>query len=922
MTRIHKILKGDGAGVYLPFALSRLAALRQIHKSGFFSQTFIIDDAKVHVRKVGDDEYIDIEMQGGFYFEFQTSGNPPLTTIVNDPAQGPLYTYNAITIATDVTTKEGAVNIAPYVRLNGRSAYGNSLNNRSLQVQLIDESVKNPTQSKGLRTSQKHTKSLYESYAARHSHTGTGYRNTTLHYAPFQWVPETGNSLTHTERDVGYDEQWAFGDKKSPVITSTYYTHLSADWPRHAGYQTVVDEKWGTRTFGIMIDFSGRFHVFPVAAVRPLTESTLYQSVEDKYTRDAYPAFPSWVWTSPYKAKDFIVGETVDNWLTAMPEYDWKFNLSGTKACAVVYAREEYNNDSTYWASDPDPDTPWSDTKFNLLRDTNLSFASAFRGYPPGNSAYLPQRYFYAPGLVECAVEITLTGDALEDFEINLTTTEIRNPNQTDYFTLFAGYSWIDSSVVQTDADDLIVVDAEMYGRTVRAASGKIDQSKEIFLAVKNLTKGTELWCTKAYPILGIDLATLTLALKIKNLVTDTATTYQQNRSGGPTSAYKALSHFGVWIVRSGATKELLYPETMTQENKDALAAKAVFGQRDTIASLLAGNWQLVPLQGIGKEGWSDSTYNTYRRYWAGKKHYYYIDPWVFTDPDWDFHGTDPFNDEGWVRYKTEVAQPSGYEATEQEMFGLMCGLSVNDHLLFCDNPRWGWHAYLSIPQYFLRNHATVTFWSHPNGSFAFWSSAMIYDSNGCPALDVSTALFPSNIDALAAYEANQVEHCIFDRIHLEVRGAKGLIAALDTTFLEMYNQAVQKGLDDDTLEDGIGLMALSDIQGSFEKQTTNTAIDDTYSIAMLQLQYTNPLGRKWYYTERAIQGWYSPDVPPFEWPPINCANILDFGFDTLWYEQPYNETDPMYASPIDTPQASDPFTYCIRFCNPQILMG
>lgn len=922
MTRIHKLLKGEGAGSYLPFALSRLAALRLINPSGYFSQTFIVDDAKINVRKVNQDEYIDIEIVGGFYFEFQSSANPPTLATPSDPAYGTILTYNPVTVATEVTATKGAVKTQPYIRLNGRNPFGNSRNQRSVQVQLIDESVHHPTQSAGERRKQKHTKALYESYSGRHSHSGTGYRNPALHFAAFQWNPMTGNALTYGERDIGFDEQWSFGDKFANVVTSTYYTHPSADWPRSAGYQTVVDEKWGTRTFGIMVDFSNRFHVFPVSQVRPLTAETFYQSVQDKYTKDAYPPFPTWVWTDTSKAKDYVASNSVDKWMMKQPEYDWKFNLSGTKACAIVQARSAYSNDSTYWSTDQDPDTPWSDTKFGLLRDQALGFGAAFRAYPVDPTSE-QQRYFFAPGLVECQISITLTGSNPEDFEIALTATELRDPNTNDYFPLYAGYSWIDASVVNTSADDLIVVDAEMYGRTVRANSGKIDQSKEVFLCVKNLTKNTELWCTKAYQVLGIDIQTLTMALRLSSLELAVPTSYPQNRAGGAISAYKAVNNFGVWIIRSGQTKKILYPETMVQADRDKVAALAVFGQRDTITSLLASSWAYVPLQGLGKDGWNDSDYNTYRRYWAGKKHYYYVDPWVLYDTDWDFHGTDPFADEGWVRYKTEVASPSGYEALEQELLGRMGPLGLaNEHLFFCDNPRWGWMAYQSIVQTYVRNHATITFWSHPNGSYAFWCSSMIYDPNGCPALDPITSLWPSSVDALTAYDASLVEHCIFDIIHLEVRGASGTAATLDTTFLEMYNQAVQKGIDDETLEDGIRTMTLANIRGTFEKQQTVMAITVTESINVLQLQYTNPQGRKWYYVERGIQGWYTPSIPTYEWPPFNCANILDYGFDTLWYEQPYDENAAMYASAIDTPQADDQASYSIRFCNPQILMG
>jgi hypothetical protein len=673
VSRIHKILRGDGAARYLPFALSRLWMLRQIHgDAGFFSQTFIVDEANIKVRKVGEDEYIDIDIQGGFYFEFITSANPPKLTTFDIPLQGEFLTYDVVTVASEVVAKEGAITLKPFVRLNGRNPAGNSINQRTVQVQLIDETVYNPTQSESLRTKQLHQKSLYESYACKNSHVNSGARNTQMHYAPFQWVPRTGNVLTHSERDYGYDEQWAFGEGLDIAKNSTFFTKSYADWPRHAGYQTVESEEWGTRTFGIMVDYSNRFFVFPVGAVRTMTAETIGQTVEDKYMRDAYPAFPSWVYTNSEMAKDFLQTHTFDEWNVDLPEYAWNFNLSGTKAVCVPSARSAYNNDSAYYAADPDPDTPWSDTKFGLMRDELLSFAANFRSYPP-IPTYNPQRYFYAPGLVECTLNFTLTGPNLEDYEFSLSTAEIRNPNDNLYFTGYAGYSWIDSSVTGTEVDDLIVVDFEMFGRTIRAPSGYIDSTKAIYTSWKNLTKGTELWCTKGYQVYGINIAYLTMAVKLVYEQWAIPTTWANATGSGTISGYKAINHHGVWVIRSGETKEILYPDSMEQATRDTLAGLAVFGQRQTITDmLLTGEWAYVPLKGLDKDGWSDTTYNDYRRYWAGKKHYYYVDPWVFSDPDWDFHGTDPFADEGWVRYRTSVGAPANYQNTEQEIMGYM----------------------------------------------------------------------------------------------------------------------------------------------------------------------------------------------------------------------------------------------------------
>ena len=73
---VHKLLIGEGAGTYLPFALARLRELESIDPDGFFEQTFKVDGATINVRQVGNEQFIRITIDGGFYFEFATSGFP------------------------------------------------------------------------------------------------------------------------------------------------------------------------------------------------------------------------------------------------------------------------------------------------------------------------------------------------------------------------------------------------------------------------------------------------------------------------------------------------------------------------------------------------------------------------------------------------------------------------------------------------------------------------------------------------------------------------------------------------------------------------------------------------------------------------------------------------------------------------------
>lgn len=910
---VHKLLFGEGAETYLPFALSRLAAFEAIDKDGFFSQTFLIDDARINVQQKGELKYITIWIGGGFYFEFATSGFP----VGHRAEAGFGEIYQPLIIASDVTVDRGSIVLKPYVRGQVRVTADNNTSQVGFpqQVQLISEPVDYPQEIAGERRNFKYPYVTYEAYPT-HSHTGVGMRSTQLTPFAFSFLAHISSYSTFVDRDIEIDMPWGRGFKFDPIKLA--FIIAGADWSRSSGRQMVTHEIYGSREFAVMVDASNKVWVFPTGAIEAVNGST--QNVPVQYVKEAAIELPSWAYVPTLQQKVFW--DTYGNleaWLVDQPEYKWKVNVAGTKAVAVVYERSPFENDAAYWADSPDADTPWDSSDFDNLLDRLWHPTESQLSYRGGASAYNPERFFSAPGVVEALIEIQLTGGELDQFTVTVTTREVRDPGVTSYCTVAAGYSMIDVAAQGVVTDDLILLDIERHARVTRDANTPVT-----LWSVKNETQGTEAFCTRAYPLLAFDLSTLSLAQKISYDELNISRSVPK-MIGGSWDVDFWVEHFGVWVIHSGVSKGVIYPDTMEETHREVLAALAVIDGREYLVAQEAAQsgLQLVTLA-EAKDSWADSIINNFREYWSYQRHYWYSDPWALDDPDIFFHGA-TYPDQGWVRYREPdggYVPPSGDVELGASYLASFWrpDNGTSEHLMFCDNPRWGWHTYTGVVRAFFAVNIWTTFFTHPNGSYAFWSNNLIYNAFGVPngGESASDGLRWQTSNTLAVFEVDKLEHCIFDRIHFEVRKATGVAAQLDTTFLDMYNTAVQAGLDAGTLEAGISTMEKSNQQGVFEATTVLDPDVLGEDVQILDLKFTWNT-KEWYYPEFAYRGVYPGGLPALVFPPLVSGNMARLSLDLLWNQVPYDATAIDTFPPIYVDLA-DVTSWPIRFANPLMI--
>lgn len=848
------------------------------------------DVADVEIKLVGRSVYIQIMPADKFFFEFATTGHPITTTLIDQDGVT-FETYKGCMVGVNVSVEKGKLLAKPRILKNKRSEQGETLSlvERPYQVQLIHEPVVYPNaEFKFGRVRTKRT--VFESYGPVHPWTGVTMRTTTGPYNPFAGFSTCGPGSTFSMRDHYFDVPWQDGEKAEPVRHA--YLRGDADWPSANGYQKVKSDDFGEREFAIYVDDFNQFAIFPLGAIGPLNPANpTLQNVPEAYIQRLAPALPAWAYVPSQRAEDYwAANPDVREWSVDQPITDWKFNHLGTKCAAILHEREPYSYDTAFWATDSNPDCPFTTTKFDdfaAWMNSDIKYAQAF-----APDSYAQQRYFIAPGIVELTIKIELTGPDLNQYVATITVETIRQPSASvsdptkNRFAAFVGYVWHKSpkrtnTNMTVEAGTLVAVDLEYWLRP-NGTFGETSQRQYLW-SVRNLRNNDEVCCFVGAPMLAVDLTTLSFVMRLDAFSTDV-------RNVGGTNMNFPIHHFGAWIVHSGVSKEVLFPDTMPQAMKDQLNLYAVANGREFMATRLqeSSDWYLVPLT-TSKDGWTDSSINAYRNHWA-YQFWNILDRWfAFIDPDSSFYGDK-------VKYKISGSPPSSpSDAADTEKWLASIGGDYYN-LFFCDNPRWGWNAYAGSLPYYMAVSAYSTFYAHPNGSYAFWSDGWVYDRNGLPG-DYVAAIGAGGTsgvglgtgtdythDTLAIYDTTLIEHVIFDRVHFEVRVKDRPALTNNTSFMELYNRAVQLGIANETLpaEENIQVVTKDNMRATFTKETGD---DPGIEHFFLDLKATWH-GKDYWYRESAWSNSYAGvPFPPFVG---SAGNFNNLNFYCYWRDTNY----------------------------------
>lgn len=746
-------LRGDTQGSFGPFQLSPTAWC-----SGYVLPNGI-EAVYIRAEPVGVPEEPPVEQEedeGVTFFEFQTSGKPVVTQAI---------TVNGLSFTAYKVAVVGTTDVDKTIMLQGARRADNaseiSLIARPSQVQLADEPVTY------LGTKAPYSTAVYETFAPLHSHTGVLIRAWNYGGIQTRSVANRGPMTAHSTRDYFFDVPFQTNEGTNDVVTA--YVRDSADWPRASGIQTVTHALYGTRTFAIYIDTFSQVFAFPIDKIGPHPGGDPWaQNVNAMYIQMDVAALPVWAYQPTQFFSTFIATHTIDEAVLGFPDIDWKVHPDGTKMVAIVWERAATNRDATYFDTDYGA-VHIDDTAFNDFRDIRTGALNRQRGQY--NYSTLPQRYTMAPGVIEATIAITLTGANPEDFTIDVTVSTIRRPTTSQYCAMLAGYVWYDIKAEDSTVEnpkylakrgDLVSLDIERYWNTTNGDA-------LTFFSLKNLRTDVEIRDIPGEHIIDYDWPTMSFVVGVKyDEIVNRTVVARSNTSGvaNVTVPY-TIRHFGVAIFINGKHQQTLCPDTMDNGNRLLVQAAALVRPR-----ALVDGMTYMPLNDL--RTWnSDATLTNLRDHDSTVIHLY--------------------KSGAGLTYTTPSASIRAWWDKAMQTFLPLTAL------FWTDTPNFGWYLYADEIMNKLWVTADSTFFVHPNGSYAFFDQQHIYNKHGMYLVkNELTAQGTGQHEFLQPFldESDPLEHVIFDCVHL-IRDTD----IIDTTFIDLYNQAVGNTRTSETFE-------------------------------------------------------------------------------------------------------------------------
>jgi hypothetical protein len=921
--RNYTVLTDPELGIYETKARAQGLAMYKIGYRAWHHH-YQIDIIDVNIDIFGRNIHVSITPQDNFEFEFMTSGWP--ITMQKVGQEGSTFdAYKGVCINTSVAVTNGVTTVRSKINAYRRTQDKHSGDDLSLikrlyMVLMISEPVALPQSNEKFGRS-RFPRNLFESWAPHHPHSGMHYRDTQRfdYSGDYRVVPQPvpGGLLQHSLRDFGFDVPFNDNFGTDPIRTA--FIRLDADWPRACGLQLVQDKTLDIeREFAIYVDAFGVFNVFPTAAIQPLNPiNPTDQNVLEIYVQRKSITWPTWAVKPTMKFSDYYATvpptlQKVTEGIIDQVEVDWKFNHLGTKAVALVYEREPFTNDAAYYATQQGS-TPWTQAMFD---DMNQRMGVASRHNAGMAIGYKEQRYFMLPGILEVTVKIDLTGPDLNQYVATVTVKELRRPTTMTRVALLVGYCWHDcfrdgkdnlgkkTRTKIASAGDLCVLDVERWGSGKRFSA--VPQStqyarteNENILSLRKMgatvAEDVEINSFRGCPVLGADMNTLSFALMPNNWPTDDKikAPAKPGAPNGPSPIELGMYRydFGVMIVHSGNVVDTLFPPSMPEARRQALSTRYAQSGRDFIKTKTVDVfpvWKYVPPQGEpGMDAWNDFGINELRRWWAGTR-----------------------------GYKTAGG------TYDEDIFAKCLGLwgqEMGDdfHMFIGTKPRWGWSCYSSVLCSTMWIDPKITFYAHPNGTWAFYADQFIYmDQPAMLAYEVvpGTAI---QANTLTAWDEKKVEHVIFDKVHFEMRSKTRVLGSKDSSFIKMYNNAVKSAKQLEMLQDltiqpipddkteSSGQVTKSPIYAKFKKEALDLGSYGLGGMTVLNLAAT------WYdktykYLEFGVQGgtYYNVLIPVF-------GGIVGLNFDySTWADKDGNDITP----------ADDTAAFHLRFCDPIVL--
>jgi len=216
-------------------------------------------------------------------------------------------------------------------------------------------------------------------------------------------------------------------------------------------------------------------------------------------------------------------------------------------------------------------------------------------------------------------------------------------------------------------------------------------------------------------------------------------------------------------------------------------------------------------------------------------------------------------------------------------------------------DPRPGWwqHSAHIVQKCEISPH--TTFFTHPNGTWAFFNQSLLYNKNGIHLVDIGASGLGTS-----EWDAAHMEHCIFDKVHFSVWNSQNINSTINTSFRELYNQAITRGTEDKTITDKSTQIALSDMRVTFTPGTIADPYDGLVTYA--QMRITWPTGYDAYYREA---GYFSgaKGAGGRSYYPGVVGGSLDLSLSALWKD---DDVDGAVMSAPEAQHLPITFSTCV----------
>lgn len=402
--------------------------------------------------------YIPVKYTGaGMKFQFLTSGYPLLKESVTSGG----FTFDMYKGAAVLSSVQGDT-IIPAVREGRRfdGTHNTTFTQRRIQVQLQDEPVgyANALVRTGKPTI--YRDSIYTTYAPNTPYSGI-YRSSLNFEKPACTNTQPGYKETDTLRDVGVDTPFAYGERSKNVINGVLGAGSTADWPRCSGMQTVEGRK-----FAVYITAEPRVYIFPVDKIDDaLFDDDPTQNVDPADVRSVAIVLPTGAFIPTAKAAT-MYGASPGNWFANAPDFSWKMNHLGTKACCVYHEREAVTWDTGFIS---DPDTKIVAVHGNFANHgISSSDKTAYLGHTgtlnmfDATSGSVSEMYTYGRGIFELDINISYD-TTTKAYSVDVTPHTIRAPRTSDRGTFMVDYAWQDMPDADVQRGDMMILDIERW---------------------------------------------------------------------------------------------------------------------------------------------------------------------------------------------------------------------------------------------------------------------------------------------------------------------------------------------------------------------------------------------------------------------------------------------------------------------------